>query len=91
MQEDPSLTRVGKRFRGNSENTEQYQGRHREETPERLTERLMKAPALLLEGSTPTNSPPELNTSARSSLGGCVQTLQIPSGGHANPISVQLQ
>ena len=52
MQEDPSLTRVGKRFRGNIENTKQYQGRHRAETPERISERLRKTPALLLESST---------------------------------------
>ena len=74
MQEDPSLTRVGKRFRGNSENTEQYQGRHSAETVERLSERLRKTPALLLENSTPTKSPPELNTSTGSNLGGCIQT-----------------
>ena len=52
MQEDPSLIRVGKRFRGNIEDTEQYQGRHRVETPERFSERLRKTPALLLESST---------------------------------------
>ena len=84
MQEDPSLTRVGKIFRGNSGNTEQYQGRHNTETPERLSERLRKTPVVLLESSTPTNSPPEPNTSIGSSLGGCVQTLQIPSGGQEN-------
>ena len=72
MQEDPSLTRAGKRFRGNTEDIERYQGRHRAETPERFSERLRKTPALLLESSTQTTSPPELNTSARSSLGGCV-------------------
>ena len=72
MQEDPSLTRVGKIFRGNSGNTEQYQGRHNTETPERLSERLRKTLALLLESSTQTTSPPELNTSAGSSLGGYV-------------------
>ena len=67
MQEDPSLTRAWKRFIGNIENTEQYQGRHRVETLERLSERLRKTPALLLESSTQTSSPPELNTSAESS------------------------
>ena len=40
MQEDPSLTRVAKRFRGNIEDTEQYRERHRAETPERISERL---------------------------------------------------
>ena len=38
MQEDPSLTRAGKRFRGNIEDTKQNQERHREETPERTSE-----------------------------------------------------
>ena len=38
MQDDPSLTREGKRFRGNVEDIEQYRGIHREETPERLSE-----------------------------------------------------
>ena len=72
MQEDPSLTRVGKRFRGNIEDTEQYRERHRVETPERISERLRKTPALLLESSTQTTSAPKLNTSAGSSLGGYV-------------------
>ena len=89
MQEDSSLTKAGKRFRGNSENTKQYQGRHRVETPKRLSERLRKTLVLLLESSTQTTSPPELNTSAGSSLGGCVQTLQILGGGQENPISAQ--
>jgi hypothetical protein len=74
MQEDPSLTRKGKRFRGNIEDIEQYQGRHRVETLERISERLRKTLALFLESSTQTTSPPELNTSVGSSLGGCVQT-----------------
>ena len=74
MQEDPSLTRVGKRLRGNIEDIEQNQERHRVESPERFNERLRKTPALLLESSTQTMSPPELNTSAGSSLGGFVQT-----------------
>ena len=72
MQEDPSLTSPGKRFGGNNENTEQYQGIHRVETPERLSERLRKTPMILLESSTQNTSPPQLNTSVRSSLGGCV-------------------
>ena len=72
MQEDLILTKVGKKFRGKNGNTKQYQGRHSVETPERLSERLRKTPAMLLESNTPTNSPPELNTSAGSSLGGCV-------------------
>ena len=45
----------------------------------------------MLESSTHTTSPPELNTSVRSSLGGCVQTLQILGGGQQNPIGAQLQ
>ena len=81
MQEDPSLTRAGKRFRGNIEDTKQYRERHRAKTPERTSERLRKIPMLLLQNSTQTTSSPELNTSAGSSLGGCVQTLQIPGGG----------
>ena len=64
MQEDPSLTRAGKRFRGNIEDIEQYQERHRAETPKRTSERLRKTPALLLENNTQTTSPLELNTSA---------------------------
>ena len=89
MQEDPSLTRAGKRFRGNIEDTKQYRERHRAETPERVSEQLRKAPVLLLENNTHTTSSPELNTSARSSLGGYVQTPQIPDGGQAHPVSVQ--
>ena len=72
MQEDPSLTRVGKRFRGNIEDIEQNQERHRAKTPKRTSEWLRKIPALLLENSTQTTSPPELNTLIGSSLGGCV-------------------
>ena len=72
MQEDPSLTRAGKRFRGNIEDTEQYRERHRVEAPERISERLGKTPTMLLESSTHTTSPPELNTSAGSSLGGSI-------------------
>ena len=91
MQEYPSLTRVGKRFRGNIENIEQYQGRHRVETHERFNERLRKTHALLLGSSTQTTSPLELNTSVGSSLGSCVRTPQIPGGSQANPNSVQPQ
>ena len=54
MQEDPSLTRAGKGFRGNVQDTEQYQGRHREETPERFSEGLRQTPVLLLDNSTQT-------------------------------------
>ena len=74
MQEDRSLTRTGEKFRGNIKDTEQYRERHRAETLERLSEGLRKTPALLLESSTLTTSPPEHNTLAGSSLGGCVQT-----------------
>ena len=52
MQEDPSLTRVGKIFRGNVEDTEQYRGRHRAETPKRFSEGLRQTHALLLDNST---------------------------------------
>ena len=72
MQEDPSLTRAGKRFRGKIEDTEQYRGRHRAETPERFSERLRKTPTLLLESSAQTTSPLELKSLAGSSQGGCV-------------------
>jgi len=59
----------------------QYQGRHRVETLERLSERHRKKPTLLLESSTQTTLPPEMNTLDGSSLGGCVQTPQILGGG----------
>lgn len=88
MKEDPSLTRARKRFRGNIEDTEQYREIHRAETPERISERLRKTPMLLLENRTQTTPPPELNTLAGSSLGGCVRTPQIPDGGQANLVSV---
>ena len=91
MQEDPSLTRAGKRFRGNIEDTEQNRERHRAKTPKRTNERLRKIHALLLENSTQTTSPPELNTLARSSLGGYVRTPKIPGGGQAHPVSAQTQ
>ena len=91
MQEDPSFTRARKRYRGNIEDTEQRRERHRVETPERTNERLRKIPALLLENSTQTTSPPELNTSVGSNLGGCVRTLQIPGGVQAHLVSAQTQ
>ena len=87
MQEDPSLTRAGKRFKGNIEDIEQCRERHRIETPERTSEQLRKIHVLLLENSTQTTSPPELNTSAGSILGGCVQTPQILG----KPVSAQRQ
>ena len=52
MQEDPSLTREGKRFRGNIEDTEHNREGHRAETCERTSERLRKIPTVLLENST---------------------------------------
>ena len=52
MQEDPSLTRASKRFRGNIEDIEQYRERHRAETPERTSEQLRKILAQLLENNT---------------------------------------
>ena len=72
MQEDPSLTRAGKRFRGNIEDTEHNRERHRVETPERTRKQLRKILMLLLENNTQTTSPPELNTLAESILGGYV-------------------
>lgn len=80
MQEDPSLTREGKIFRGNIEDTEQYQGRHRVETLERPSERVRKIP-MSLKSSTQTTSPSQKNTSIGSSQGGYVGTSQIPSSG----------
>ena len=90
MQEDPSLTRVGKRFRGNIEDIEKFWERHRAKSPERFSEGLRQTLALLFDSSTQTTSPPKQNTSARSSQGGCVRTPQIPGGGQANPLGVQL-
>ena len=52
MQDDPSLTRAWKRFRGNIEDIEQSQVRHREETPKRFSEGPRQTPALLLDNST---------------------------------------
>ena len=91
MQDDPSLTRVGKRFRGNIEDTEQSRVIHRVETPERFSEGLRQTPALLLDSNTQTTSPPEPKTSAGSSQGGPVRTPQTPGGGQANPPSAQPQ
>ena len=59
MQDDPSLTREGKRFRENIEDTEQSRVRHRAKTPEIFSEGPKKTPALLLDSSTKTTSPPE--------------------------------
>jgi hypothetical protein len=70
MQEDPSFTRVGKRFRGNVEDTEQSRAIYRADNPERLSEGFKEPPALLLDNNTQTTSPPEQNTSAGSSQGG---------------------
>ena len=67
MQDDPSLTWVGKRSRGNIEDTEQSWVRHRVETPERFSKGLKQTPALLLDNSTQTTSPPEHNTLASNS------------------------
>jgi hypothetical protein len=63
MQDDPSLTRARKRFRGNVEDTEQSRVKHREETIERFSEGLRQTPVLLLDSSTQTTLPPEHNTS----------------------------
>ena len=52
MQDDPSLIRAGKRFRGNIEDTEQPWVRHRAEMPERVSEGLRQTPALLLDSGT---------------------------------------
>ena len=81
MKEDPSLTRAGKRFRGNIEDTKQNREKYRVEIPKRTSERLRKITVLLLENSTQTTSPPEFNTLAGSSLGGYVRTPQILDGG----------
>ena len=74
MQDDPSLTSAGKRFKGNIEDNEQPWVRHRAKIPERFSEGLRQTPALLLHNSTQTTSPPEQNTSPGSSLGGCLRT-----------------
>ena len=73
MQNDPSFTRGGKRFRGSIEDTEQPQVRHSTDTPKRFSEGPRQLFALLLDSSTQTNSPPEQNTSAGSSQGGPVR------------------
>ena len=59
MQDDPSLTREGKRFRGNIEDTEKPWVRDRAETPKRFSKGLRQTPTLLLDSSTQTTSPPE--------------------------------
>ena len=87
MQGDPILTRAGKRFRGNIEEIEEPWVRHRAETPERFSKGLRQTRAFLFDSSTETTSPPEQNTSAGSSQGGCVSTPQIPSDGQENPLS----
>ena len=81
MQDDPSLTRAGKRFRGNIEDTEQSWVRHRAETPERFREDLRQTPTLLLDSSTQTTLPPAQNTSAGSSQGGPVRTSKTLGSG----------
>ena len=85
MQNDPSFTRGGKRFRGNIKDTEQPRVRHRADTPERFSEGLREPFVLLLDSSTQTTSPPEQNTLVGSSQGGPVESPQTPSGGQANP------
>ena len=52
MQDDPSLTRAGKRCRGNIEDTEQPWVKHRAATPERFREGPRQTPVLLLDSST---------------------------------------
>jgi hypothetical protein len=52
MQDDPSFTRAGKRFRGNVEATEQSRVRYRADTPERFSEGFREPPVLLLNIST---------------------------------------
>ena len=81
MQDDPSFIRGGKIFGGNIEDTEQPWVRHREHTPERFSEGLREPFVLLLDSNTQTTSPPEKNTSARSSQGGPIRTPQIPGRG----------
>ena len=81
MQNNPSFTRGGKRFRGNVKDTEQPWVRHRADTLERFNEGLKEPSALLLDSSTHTTSPPKQNTSAGSSQGGPVRTPQTPRGG----------
>ena len=72
MQNDPSFTRGGKRFRGNIEDTEQPQVRHSTDTPKRFSEGPREPFALLLDNNTQTTSLPKNNTSVGSSRGGPV-------------------
>lgn len=67
MQDDPSFTRGGKRFKGNIKDTEQPWLRHIADTPKRFHEGLREPYVLLLDRSTQTTSPPEHNTLAGSS------------------------
>ena len=91
MQDDPSLTWTGKKFRGNIEDTEQPRVRHRAETLERFSESLKQTTILLLDSSTQTTLPLEQNTSVGSSQGGPVRTPQILVRGQENPHSAQPQ
>ena len=91
MQDDPSFTRAGKRFRGNIEDTEQSQVIDRVETLEGFSEGLRQTPTLLLDNSTQTTLPLEQNTSIGSSQGGHVRALQSSGHGQANPPSAQPQ
>ena len=59
MQNNPSFTRRGKRFRGNIEDIEQPWVRNRADTPKRFSEGLREPSALLLDSSTQTTSPPK--------------------------------
>ena len=52
MQDDPSFTRAGNRFRGNVGDTEQSHIRYREDTAERLSEGFREPPVLLLDNNT---------------------------------------
>ena len=89
MQDDPSFTRGGKRFRGNIKDTEQPWVRHRANTPKRFSKGLKESAALLLDSSMHTTLPPKKNTSAGSSQGGPVRTPKTPGGGQENPSSAQ--
>ena len=91
MQDEPSFTRGGKRFRGNIEDIEQPWVRHREDALDRFSEGLRETFSLLLDSSTQTTSPPEQNTSAGSSQGGRVRAPQSPGRGQANPPSAHPQ
>ena len=52
MQNDPSFTRGGKRFRGNIEDTEQSWVTHIANTPKMFSEGLREPSALLLDSNT---------------------------------------